>query len=173
MPKKKSAIADCAKAIKKMGCNDEADEMQQLLQLIETAVRNNEAIDKSAKPSSHTNADQRYVIIYALPRVHMIQPLGYDDRQMTRNMAKNTPLVPRMSPTAVPRMEKLSKMTQDYLPLNNQMITRNKVCRRRHAQAILTVSDSAPARNAQSQTRATATALSRTRPSTIYSKRLS
>ena len=36
-----AAIVDCAKAIKKMGSNDGADVMQQLLKLTEKAVRNN------------------------------------------------------------------------------------------------------------------------------------
>ena len=142
-----AAIADCAKAIKNMGSNDGEDEMQQLLQLTEKAVRNNEVIAKSAKPAPHTNAEQRDGITHATLRVYTIQPLGDNERFMTRNMAKDTQLVPRVSPTAVPRVEKPSKMAQDDLPLNNQMITRNKVRRRRHAQARPTVSDSAPACN--------------------------
>ena len=51
-----AAIADCNKAIKNMGSNFGADEMQQFLKLIEEAVSNNEAISKSAKPAQHTNA---------------------------------------------------------------------------------------------------------------------
>ena len=49
---------------------------------------------------------------------------------MKRNMSKDTPLVPRVSPTAVPRVEKPPKMAQDNLPLNNQITTRNKIHRR-------------------------------------------
>ena len=71
-----AAIADCAKAIKNMGSNDGADEMQKLQQLTEKAVRNNEAIVKSAKPDPHNNTKQRDGITHALPRVHTIQPLG-------------------------------------------------------------------------------------------------
>ena len=41
-----AAIADCAKYIKNMGSNNGADEMNQLLQPTEEAVRNNEAIAK-------------------------------------------------------------------------------------------------------------------------------
>ena len=87
---------------------------------------------------------------------------------MTRKMTKDTPLVPRVSPTSVPRVDKTPKMVQDDLPLNHQTITRNKILRRRQAQARPTVSDSAPARNTQPQTRD-----SRTRTSTRASKRLS
>ena len=85
---------------------------------------------------------------------------------MTRNMAKDTPLVPRVSPTAVMRVEKPSMMAQDDLPLKNQMITRNKVRRRQHAHARPTVSDSEPSCITRSQTRETATASRRTTPST-------
>ena len=146
--------------------------MKQLLQLTEKAVRNIEAIAKSAKSSPHTKSKQRYGITHELPRVHTIQPSGDNDRRITRNMAKYTQLVPRVSPTAAPRVENQSKMAQYNLPLNNQMITRNKVCIRRHAQARLTVSDIAPACNTQSQTRAMPTASSTTRLSTKSSKRL-
>ena len=44
---------------------------------------------------------------------------------MTRNMAKEIPLVPRVSPTSVSRVEKSSKLAQDDILLNNKMITRN------------------------------------------------
>ena len=99
-----SAIADCAKAIKNMVSNDGTDEMQQLLQLTQNSVRNNKAITKSAKEAPHTNAEQQDGITHALPRVHKIQPLGDDDRRMTSNMTKDTPLVPILSPKAVPRV---------------------------------------------------------------------
>ena len=129
--------------------------------------------DQLSVTAPHTNSEQRDVITHALLRVHTIQPLENDDISMTRNMAKDTPLLPRVSPTAVLRVEKPSKMAQDDLPLNNQMITRNKVRTRWHAQARPTVSDSAPARNTQSQTRTTTTSSSRTRPATRSSKPLS
>ena len=51
-----AAIADCAKAIKNMGSNAGAYEMQQLLKFIEEAVKNNESISKSAKPAPPTSA---------------------------------------------------------------------------------------------------------------------
>ena len=66
---------------------------------------------------------------------------------MTSNMTKHTPLVLRVSPTAVLRVEKPPKMSQDDLPLNIQIITRNKIHRIQHAQARPTVRDSAPAHN--------------------------
>ena len=70
-----AAIADCAKAIKNMGSNDGAYEMQKLIHLTEKAARNNENIGKSANPVPHTNAEQRDGISHALPRVHTIQPV--------------------------------------------------------------------------------------------------
>ena len=155
-----ATIADYAKAIKNMDSKEGADEMQQLLKLAEKAVRNNEAISKSAKPAPQTNAEQRDGLTHELLRVHKIEPLGNDDRWVIINMAKDTSLLPRVSPTAVSRAEKTSRMAQDDLPLNNQMITRNKVRRRRHEQAIPTFSNSAPARTTQSQTRTTTTASS-------------
>ena len=88
-------------------------------------------------------------------------------------MAKDNPLLLRVPLTAVSRVEKTARMVQDDLPLNNKIMTRNKVRRRQHAQARLTVSDSAPARNTQSQTRTTTTAASRTKLSTISRKLIS
>ena len=139
--------------------------MHQLLQLTEKEVRNNDDITKPAKPAPHTNAEQLDGISHSLPRVNTIKPLGDTDSQMTSNMTKDTPIVPRV--------ENTPNMAQDILPLNNQIITRNKIRRRRHAQARPTVSESASARNTQSQTRETATAVSRTRTSKRSSKRLS
>ena len=136
-------------------------------------MRNNEAIAKSAKPAPHTNAEKRYGHTHALPRVHTVQPSENKERRVTKNMAKGTPILPRVPPTAVQRVKKTASMAQDDLPLNNLMITRNKVLRRRRAQARPTVSKSAPVRNTRSQTRTTTTAASRTRPSTRSSKRLS
>ena len=81
-----------------MGINDGADEMQQFMQLTEKAVRNNEAISKSTKPDPHTNAEQRGGITHAIPRVHTIQTLVNDDRRITRNIAKDTPLLPKGVP---------------------------------------------------------------------------
>ena len=78
--------------------------MQQLLQLIEKAVRNNDAISKPVKPAPHTNAEQLDGIAHSLPRVNTIKPLGDTDRRMTSNMTKDTPLVPRVSPIAVLRV---------------------------------------------------------------------
>ena len=130
-----------------MGSNKGADEMQQLLQLTEKAVRNNEDITRPAKPALHTNAEQLDGIAHSLPRMNKIQPLGDTDIRMTRKMTKDTPLVPRVSPTEVLRVERTPKMVQDDLPLNNQLITKNKIRRSRKAQVIPTVIDSAPARN--------------------------
>ena len=93
-----SAIADCAKAIKNMGSNSGADEMQQLLQLTEKEVRNNKAITKPARPDPHTNAEQLDGIAQSLPRVNTIQPLGETDRRMKMKMTKDTPLVTRVPP---------------------------------------------------------------------------
>ena len=81
-----AAIADCAKAIKKMGNNNGEDEMKQLLQLTEKAVRNNEAITKPAKPAPHTNVEQLDDIAHSLPRVNTTQPLGSTDNRMTIKM---------------------------------------------------------------------------------------
>ena len=156
-----------------MSSNDGANEMQQLIQLTEKSVRRNEAMSKSAKPAPPTNARQQYGITHALPRGRTIQTLEDYDRRMTKNMTKDTPLIPRVPPTAVLRVEKPSTMAQDDLPINNQMITRNKFRRRQHAQARPTFIDSAPARNTRSQTRTTDTASSRKIPSTRSSKRLS
>ena len=93
--------------------------MQQLLQLTEKAVRNNKAIKKPAKPDPHTNAEQQDGISHSLPRVTTIKPLGNTDRRMTSNITKDTQLVPRVSPTAVTRVEKPPKVAQDDLPLKN------------------------------------------------------
>ena len=168
-----SAIADYDKAIRNMGNNKGAYEMQQLLQLTEKSVRNNESIITPPKPAPHTNVEQLDGIAHSLPRMNKIQPLGDTDIRMTRKMTKDTPLVPRVSPTEVLRVERTPKMVQDDLPLNHQIITRNKIRRRRQAQARPTVSDSAPAHNTRSQTRAEDPASSRTRTSTRASKRLS
>ena len=114
------AIADCTKAIKNMGSNDRADKMQKLLQLTENAVRHNEAMAKSVKPAPPTNAKQQDGITHALPRGRTIQTLEDYDKRMTRNMTKDTPLLPRLPPTEVPRVEKPSTMmAQDDPPLNN------------------------------------------------------
>ena len=114
------AIADCTKAIKNMGIKDRLDKMKQLIQLTEKAVINNEAIYKSAKPAPNTNVEKRDGTTRALLRVHTIQPSWDNDRRMARNMAKDTPLVPRVSHTAVTRVEKPPKMAQDNLPLKNK-----------------------------------------------------
>ena len=96
-----AAIADCAKAIKNMGSNDGADEMQQLLKLTEKAVKNNEAIAKSENSAPQTHAEQQDVRTHPLPRVHTMQPLGNKYRRVTRNMVKDTPLLPRVSSAQV------------------------------------------------------------------------
>ena len=105
--------------------------------------------------------------------VHTAQPLENENRRVTRNITKDTQLLPRLTPKAVHRVERMARMAQHNLPLNNQMITRNKVRRRRLAQARPTVSGSAPARNNRSHTRTTTTEASRTRSSTRSSKRMS
>ena len=66
---------------------------------------------------------------------------------MKRKMTKDTPIVPRVSSTAVPRVEKTPKIVQDDLSLHHKIIRKNKNCRRRQAQDRPTVSDSAPAHN--------------------------
>ena len=100
-----AAIADCDKAIKNMGINNEADEMQQLLKFKEKSIRNNEAVSKSVKLAPHTNADQHDGRTHPLPRVHTIQPLQNEDRLATRNMVKDNPLILRLSYTAVTRSD--------------------------------------------------------------------
>ena len=149
-----AAITDCNKAIKNMGSNDGADELQQLMKLTEQAVNNT----KQA---------------HASPRVHTAQTLENENRRITINMTKYTPLTPRVTLTAVTRMEMTARMPQHDLPLNNQMLTKIKVRRRRHAQARPTVSNSATAYNTQSQTRMMTTAVIGTRPITRFSKRMS
>ena len=71
-----AAIADCAKAIKNMGSNNRANEMQPLLQLTKKSVRNNKAITTPSKPDPNNNAKQLDGIAHSLPRVNKIKPLG-------------------------------------------------------------------------------------------------
>ena len=146
--------------------------MQQLLQLTEKTVRNNKAITTPSKPAPHTNAEQLDGIAHSLLRENTMQPLEDIDRWLTRPMTKDTPLVSRVSPTAVTRVEKTPKVVQGNLPLNHQITKKTKLRRRRQAQARPTVSDSAPECNTRSQTGAAAPADSRTRTSTRDSTRL-
>ena len=127
----------------------------------------------SANPAPHTNAEKRYGRTHAIPRGHTAQPFENENRRATINVIKDTPLLPRVPPTAVPGLEKTEKMAQHDLPFNNQMITKNKVRRRQHAQARPTVGNSTPSCNTRSQTRTTTTAASKTIPTTRSSKRMS
>ena len=102
-----------------------------------------------------------------------MQPLEDIDRWLTRPMTKDTPLVSRVSPTAVTRVEKTPKVVQGNLPLNHQITKKTKLCRRRQAKSRPTVSNSTPACNTRYQTRAAAPAAIRTRTSTRASTRLS
>ena len=54
-----AVISDCNKAIKNMGSNDGANELQQLMKLTEQAVNNNKAIAKSENPTPHTDAEKQ------------------------------------------------------------------------------------------------------------------
>ena len=140
-----SAIADCNKAIKNMGSNDGADELQQLMKLTEKAVKNNKAIATPRKQTPHTNVGKQGGRTHAFPRVHTAQTLE-KYRRTTRNMVKDIPQIPRIPRTAITRVDRTVSMAQHNLPLNNQMITKIKAGRRRQAQARPTVCDSAPAR---------------------------
>ena len=74
------------------------------------AVRNNKAITKPEKPAPHANSEQLDGIANSIPSVNTIQSLGYTDRRMTSNMTMDTQLVPRVSYTTVPKVEKKTKM---------------------------------------------------------------
>ena len=145
-----AAIADCAKSINKMGNNNGADEMHQLLQLTEKAVRKNKTITTPSKLSPHNNSEQLDVISHSFPRVNTMQPLEDTGRQLTSSMTKDTPLFPKVSPTSVTRVEKTPRVVQDNLPLNHQITKKTKLYRRRLSQAVPTISDSAPACNTRS-----------------------
>ena len=168
-----SAISDCTKAIKDIGRNDGADELQQLLKLTEEAVKKNKDISKPENPTPHTNAEKQGGCAHAFPWVHTAQTLENKNKRITRNMTKYIPLILRVPLTAVPRVERTERMAQHDLPLNNQILTKIKARRRRHAQARPTVSGSAPASNTQSQTGKMTTAASGTRPTKRSSKRMS
>ena len=136
-------------------------------------MRNNRAITTPSKLDPHTNSEQLDVIAHSLPRVNAMQPLEDTDRRLTSSMTKDTPLVPRVSPTAVPRVDKTPKVVQGDLPLNHQITKKNKIHRRRQAQDISTVSDSAPSRNTRFRTIAAAPSDIKKKTSTRASTRLS
>ena len=105
--------------------------------------------------------------------VNILQPLEDTDRRLTISMTKDTRLVARLSPTAVPRVENTPKVVKGDLPPNHQITKKTKLRRRKQAQARPTVSDSAPARNTQPRTISAAPLTSRTRTSTRARTRLS
>ena len=74
-----SAIANCNKAIKNMGRNDGADELQHLMKLTEQAVNNNKAIDTSGKPTPHADSEKRGGRAHTFTRVHTAQTLENTD----------------------------------------------------------------------------------------------
>ena len=149
-----------------MGNNNGADEMHQLLQLTEKAVRKNKTITTPSKLSPHNNSEQLDVISHSFPRVNTMQPLEDTTRRMTRSMTKDTPLVSRVSLTSVPRVEKTPKVVQGNLPLNHKITKETKLRRRRQGQSRPNVSDSAPAHYTRSKTIPSAPAAIRTRTST-------
>ena len=135
-------------------------------------MRNNKAITTPSKPAPHTNAEQLDGITHSLPRVNTMQPLEDTDRRLTRSTTKDTALVPRLSPTSVPRVEKTPKVVQGDLLLNHQITKKTKLRRRRQAQARPTVINSAIERKTRPQTILVAPAANRTRTSTTASTRL-
>ena len=148
-----AAIADCNKAIKNMGSNDGADELKLLMKLTEKTVQNNKRA-------------------HASPRVHTAQTLD-SNRPIKRNMVKDIPQFLRVPLTAVPRVDRTTRIEPHDLPPNNQLLAKNKARRRQHAQARLTVSKSAPYLNTRSYTRTMTEATSGSRPNTRASKRMS
>ena len=88
-------------------------------------------------------------------------------------MVKDIPQILRVPLTAIPRVERMARMEQHDLPINNQLLTKIKARRRQHAQARPTFSDSAPARNTLSHTRTMTAADSGSRLNTRASKRMS
>ena len=133
-----AAISDCNKEIKNMGINDEADELRQFMKLTEKTIKNNEQTQ-------------------AAPRVQKAHTTN-SNKLFTRSMVRDIPQVPRVPPIAVPRVDKTTRIEpHDFSPIN-QMLTKHKARRRQHAQTRSTVSNSAPARNTQSQTKTMAEA---------------
>ena len=147
-----AAIADCNKAIKNMGSNDGADELKQLMKLTEKTVQNNKRE-------------------HAYPRVHTSKTLNIN-KSITRSIFKDIPQVPRVPLTAVPRVDRTTRIEPHDLPPNNQMLAKNKACRRRHAQSRPTVINSAPISNTRSHTRTMTDAVSGSRPNTRSIKRI-
>ena len=105
--------------------------------------------------------------------MHTAHTIENENRQTTRNMIKDIPLIPRLTLTAVPRVERTARMEQHDLPLKNQILTKSKARRKRHAQARPIVSDSAPACNTRSQTRTMTTEANGTILTTRSRKRMS
>ena len=147
-----AAIADCNKAIKNMGRSYGAYELKQLIKLTEKTINNNERTQ-------------------AAPRVQTAITPNIN-RPYTRSIVRDVSQVPRVPPTAGPRVDKTTRIEPHDFPPNNQMLARHKERRRRHAQTRLTVSDSAPARNTRSQTKKMTEAAIRGRPNTRDSKRM-
>ena len=106
------------------------------------------------------------------PRVHPAQTLN-SNKPITRSMFKDIPQVPRVPLTAVPRVDRMTRIEPQNFPPHNQMLEKHKARRRQHTQTIPTVSNNAPARNTLSQTRTITTAASGTRPITRSSKLMS
>ena len=85
-----AAIADCNKVIKNMGRNDGADELKQLMKLTEKRLQSNKRA-------------------HASPRVHTAQILE-SNRPITRNMFRDIPQVPRVPFTALPRLDRMTRI---------------------------------------------------------------
>ena len=96
-----AAIADFNKAIRNMVSNDGADELKQLMKLTEKTVNNNERTQAS-------------------PRVHTAQTLN-SNKPITRNVARDIPQVLRVPPTAVLRVDRMTRIEPHNFPPNNQM----------------------------------------------------
>ena len=135
-----------------MGSNDVSDELKQLMKLTEKTVQNNKWA-------------------HASPRVHIAQTLNIN-KPIKRSMFRDIPQVTRVPPPAVPRVDRTTRIDPHNFPPNNQMLAKHKARRRRPAQTILTVSNSAPDRNTRSHKRTMAEAASRIRPNTRSSKRM-
>ena len=109
---------------------------------------------------------------HAFQRVHTAQTLD-NDRQTKINIVKDIPQILRVPLTAIPILERTSRMEQHDHPLNNQLFKKRKARRQQHTQVIPTVSNSAPARNRHAHTRTMTAAASKSRLNTRASNRMS
>ena len=100
-----AAIDDYNKAIKNMGINDGADKLNQLMKLKENIVHNNKRA-------------------HASPRVHTAQKIN-SNKLITRSMVKDIAQVLRVPLTAVPRVDRTTRIETHDLPPNNQMLAKS------------------------------------------------